>query len=202
MTESLDANEREALRNVDRVERDSEDKDSHWNAPAPEAPAEVFRKAMGCFATGVTVVTTVYGDKPYGLTVSAFCSVSLNPPLLLISLQKTSQTLIFIRKSGCFAVNMLTTRQQALAVRFAQKDARSKAFSDIPHHRGSVVSDVALFDEAQARVECRVASVYPAGDHVLFLGRVMAIEFAADERDREPLVYYRAAFRALHAERL
>jgi flavin reductase (DIM6/NTAB) family NADH-FMN oxidoreductase RutF len=115
---------------------------------ANDATRETFRQAMGRFATGVTVVTTIHSDQPYGLTVSAFCSVSLDPPLVLVSLQKSSQTLACIDKNRCFAVNVLAGHQQPLAVRFASRDRRDKIFSDIPHHRGARLRDVALFDEA------------------------------------------------------
>ncbi len=93
-----------------------------------DTTSEAFRQAMGRFATGVTVVTTIYDGQPYGLTVSAFCSVSLDPLLVLVSLQQSSQTLAVIDKSECFAVNVLTAQQQPLAFRFARKDRQSKTF--------------------------------------------------------------------------
>jgi flavin reductase (DIM6/NTAB) family NADH-FMN oxidoreductase RutF len=164
---------------------------------ANDVTPEAFRQAMSRFASGVTVVTTLYSGQPYGLTVSAFCSVSLDPLLVLVSLQQSSQTLTFIEKSGCFAVNLLTAQQQPLAVRFARKDRQGKLFSDIPHHRGARVRDVALFDEALARVECRVAGSYPGGDHMLLLGQVMAIECGTEAQASEPLLVYYSAFRAL-----
>ena len=121
---------------------------------ANDPTAEAFRQAMGRFATGVTVLTTIYSGQPYGLTVSAFCSVSLDPLLVLVSLQHLSQTLACIDKSRCFAVKVLAAHQQPLAVRFASRDQRDKIFSDIPHHRGARLRDIALFDEALVRVEC------------------------------------------------
>jgi flavin reductase (DIM6/NTAB) family NADH-FMN oxidoreductase RutF len=153
---------------------------------------------MGRFATGITVVTTIFDSQPYGLTVSAFCSVSLDPLLVLVSLQQSSQTLAFIDKSGCFAVNVLAAQQQSLAMRFARKDRQDKVFGDIPHHRGAM--NVALFDEALACLECRMAGIYPGGDHMLVLGQVMAIECGAAEQASEPLISYRSAFRTLRAE--
>lgn len=150
---------------------------------------------MGRFATGVTVVTTICDGKPYGLTVSAFCSVSLDPLLVLVSLQRASRTLAMIDRSGCFAVNVLATQQHPLARRFAGNDRQGKTFSDISHHRGAL--EVALFDEALARVECRVAGRYPGGDHVLLLGQVTAIECSPETQACEPLVVYRSAFTTL-----
>jgi flavin reductase (DIM6/NTAB) family NADH-FMN oxidoreductase RutF len=162
-----------------------------------DTTTEAFRQAMGRFATGVTVVTTIHSGQPYGLTVSAFCSVSLDPLLVLVSLQKSSQTLAFIDKSGCFAVNVLAAHQQPLAVRFASRDRRGKIFSDIPHHRGARLRDVALFDESLVRVECRVAGHYPAGDHVLVLGQVITLECGAEAPPIAPLLFYCSAFRDL-----
>jgi 3-hydroxy-9,10-secoandrosta-1,3,5(10)-triene-9,17-dione monooxygenase reductase component len=164
-----------------------------------DVTSEAFRQAMGRFATGVTVVTTLSGGQPYGLTVSAFCSVSLDPLLVLVSLHQSSQTLAFIDKSGCFAVNVLAAQQQPLAVRFARKDRQGKIFSDIPHHRGARMRDVALFDEALARVECRVAGRYPGGDHVVLLGQVMAVECSRQAEASAPLLFYRSAFQGLQA---
>jgi flavin reductase (DIM6/NTAB) family NADH-FMN oxidoreductase RutF len=162
--------------------------------------SEAFRQAMGRFATGVTVVTTISGGEPYGLTVSALCSVSLDPLLVLVSLQRSSQILLRIDQSGCFAVNVLADQQQSLAVQFARKDRQPRIFGDIPHHRGVSLRDVALFDEALARIECRVAGHYPGGDHVLLLGQVMAVECSPEVQASEPLLFYRSAFRALPRE--
>jgi flavin reductase (DIM6/NTAB) family NADH-FMN oxidoreductase RutF len=167
---------------------------------ANDVMSEAFRQAVGRFATGVTVVTTICSGRPHGLTVSAFCSVSLDPLLVLVSLQQSSQTLAVIDQSGCFAVNVLAAHQHPLAVRFASRDRQSKIFSDIPHHRGVRMRDVALFDEALARVECRVAGRYPGGDHVLLLGQVMAIECGTEAQVSEPLLFYSSAFRAIQAE--
>jgi flavin reductase (DIM6/NTAB) family NADH-FMN oxidoreductase RutF len=164
---------------------------------ANAATSETFRQAMSRFATGVTVVTTIYCGQLYGLTVSAFCSISLDPLLVMVSLQQSSQTLGFIDRSGCFAVNVLAAQQQPLAVRFASRDRQSKIFHDIPHHRGGRMREVALFDEALACLECRVADRYPGGDHVLLLGQVMALKCSTEAQASEPLIFYSSAFRAL-----
>jgi flavin reductase (DIM6/NTAB) family NADH-FMN oxidoreductase RutF len=164
----------------------------------PNLTSEAFRQALGRFATGVTVVTTISGGRPFGLTVSAFCPVSLDPLLVLVSLQRSSQTLASIDQSGCFGVNVLAAQQQPLALRFARKERTGKIFGDIPHHRGGL--DVALFDEALARVECRVVDSYPGGDHMLLLGQVMALECSTEAQASEPLLFYRSAFRDLRSE--
>jgi 3-hydroxy-9,10-secoandrosta-1,3,5(10)-triene-9,17-dione monooxygenase reductase component len=118
---------------------------------------------------------------------------------VLVSLQQSSYTLACIDQSGCFAVNVLAAHQQPLAERFASRDRRAKIFSDIPHPRGARVCDIALFDEALARVECRLAGRYPGGDHVLLLGQVMALECSRQAEVRAPLLFYCSAFQSLQA---
>jgi len=177
---------------------------------------EEFRATMSRFATGVTVVTTAEDGLAYGATVNAFCSVSLDPPLVLISLEHQSNTLAVLRRSGVFAINVLTAAQQHLARRFARKEVDGhKPFSDIALHTG--VTGALLFSEALARIECRMASEYPGGDHTLVLGEVVALDYteddaaesAEDDEDDEdgedgersaPLTYYRSAFGTLRDE--
>lgn len=153
---------------------------------------------MACFASGVTVVTTMHQRQPYGLTVSAFCSVSLEPPLVLVSLQRGSRTLTMIGQSGVYAVNVLTAEQQSLAARFAARDPYGKTFADIPHHLG--IAGVPLLDTALMRVECRVAASYPGGDHTLLLGEVVAIEGPDESFVSPPLLTYRSALQALQSQ--
>ena len=157
-----------------------------------------YRRAMAHFTTGVTVVTTLQQGQPYGLTVSAFCSVSLVPLLTLVSLHRTSQTGAIIGQSEIYAVNILGAGQQPLVARFAGKGPRQKTFTDIPHHLGA--TGAPLFDEALARIECRVVATYPGGDHMLLLGRVVAIECDDITGASEPLLMYRTAFRALRSD--
>src|SRR5258708_29877603 len=129
---------------------------------ANDVTPEPFRQAMSRFASGVTVVTTLYSGQPYGLTVSAFCSVSLDPLLVLVSLQQSSQTLTFIEKSGCFAVNLLTAQQQPLAVPFARKDRQGKLLSVIPHHLAGRMREVSSVLEALARAASPPARTQPS----------------------------------------
>jgi flavin reductase (DIM6/NTAB) family NADH-FMN oxidoreductase RutF len=148
---------------------------------------------MARFATGVTVVTTTLDLTYFGLTVNAFCSISLNPPLILVSLDLGSQTYASIRRSGVFAVNVLTQEQEPLALRFARKDLSSKTFDDIAIHVGETTG-VPLFAEALARIECRVAHEYSGGDHALILGEVVSVDSCSDSLANEPLLYYRSTF--------
>ena len=152
-----------------------------------------FRTTMARFATGVTVVTTTLDHAYFGLTVNAFCSISLTPPLILVSLDLRSQTYASIRQSGVFAVNVLTQEQEPLALRFARKDLSGKTFDDIALRVGETTG-VPLFAEALARIECRVSNEYPGGDHALMLGEVVSVDYRDDSLANEPLLYYRSTF--------
>ena len=159
--------------------------------------APEFRRTMARFATGVTVVTTAFEDNFYGLTVSAFCSVSLSPFLVLISIEKTSQTHAVLHKSQVYAVNILTAQQQYLSERFARKDAEGKkTFADIKLHTAE--TGAPLFDEALAYIDCRVVAPYDGGDHTLFLGEVVNLHYndQIDPAGQElpPLLYFRSQY--------
>lgn len=166
----------------------------------PVTQAE-FRRTMAHFATGVTVVTTVLDGRFYGLTVSAFCSVSLDPTLILVSIDKTAQTYPILTESQAFGVNILTAQQQYLSERFARKDTgEGKNFADIRLHTGE--TGVPLFDEAMAYLECRVVAEYEGGDHTLFLGQVIDMHYndAAGADGHEPLLYFRSRYCSTGAE--
>jgi flavin reductase (DIM6/NTAB) family NADH-FMN oxidoreductase RutF len=159
-----------------------------------------FRTLMGHFATGVTVVTTVEDGIYYGMTVNAFCSVSLDPCLVLISLRDTSTTCTAIRRSGVYAVNMLTSAQQPLAERFARHDLDpGTRFASIP--LDTRLTGAPLFTEALAYLECRVVAEYPGGDHTLLVGEVLGLDYRTDANMAgdvsSPLLFFRSAYTAL-----
>jgi flavin reductase (DIM6/NTAB) family NADH-FMN oxidoreductase RutF len=179
---------------------------------------DFFRQVMGRFATGVTVVTTRHQGKLGGLTVNAFCSVSLNPPLVLICIDLASQSLSLIRESKVFAVNMLTDQQEYLSQCFAtHSEARYAHFCHASYH--SVSTGAPVIDDVLAFIDAHVIAEYPGGDHAIFLGQVVAMGIAdhvvfADETNRAismlpatsnnstgheqmPLLYYRAQYRHL-----
>lgn len=177
---------------------------------------DFFRQVMGRFATGVTVVTTRSQETLAGLTVNAFCSVSLNPPLILICVDLSSTTHPVIRESGVFAVNMLAEQQEDLSRCFATPSA--ERYAGFCHTRYHVASTGApIIDGTLAFIDARVVSEYPAGDHVIFLGQVEAMGVAgrvvfAREADRgsstivehgnngtekAPLAYYLGQYRHL-----
>lgn len=145
--------------------------------------AAEFRKALGTFATGVTIITTRAADgTPMGLTANSFNSVSLNPPLVLWSLANTSMSLAAFRAAPYWAVHVLATDQEELSARFARRGEAK--FSGLELEEG--VGGVPLLQGCSARFQCRTAFQYEGGDHVIFLGEVLAF----DRRDAAPLVFH------------
>lgn len=145
-------------------------------------PAE-FRKALGSFATGVTIITTRAADgTPMGLTANSFNSVSLNPPLVLWSLANSSMSLAAFRAASHWAVHVLGTDQEALSARFARR-GESK-FVGLEVEEG--VGGVPLLQGCSARFQCRTAFQYEGGDHVIFLGEVLSF----DRNEAPPLVFH------------
>lgn len=155
-----------------------------------------FKSVLGRFPTGVTVVTTCDGERPAGVTVNAFASVSLNPPLVMVSVDKRSHLHDLIARAGFFAANILGAHQQDVSRRFAgQTGDRNERFRLTPYHQG--VTGAPILDDAIAHVECRVVAIYPGGDHSLFLGQVEGL----GARAGDPLIYYRARYGALDLDR-
>ncbi len=175
---------------------------------------DFFRQVMGQFATGVTVVTTNHKGTISGLTVNAFCSVSLDPPLVLVCVDLNSNTLPLIRESKNFAVNILTNEQEYLSRCFATPSIeRYENFCHAEYE--TAATGAPILTGALAFVDARVVAEYPGGDHIIFLGQVEAIgtpsdiEFSEDAKrsqstfvlreahpeETEPLGYYRGQYR-------
>jgi 3-hydroxy-9,10-secoandrosta-1,3,5(10)-triene-9,17-dione monooxygenase reductase component len=142
---------------------------------------------MGRFATGVTIVTSWDGDEPVGTTVNAFCSVSLDPPLLLICLDNTNPVLGPVETTGVFGVNFLDTECVDLARRFG-RDPVGGRFDDVEHHRDGGAPHLAV---ATTFIDCRVEEIHLAGDHRIVVGRGLRI---GHHRDAPPLVFHRGQF--------
>jgi flavin reductase (DIM6/NTAB) family NADH-FMN oxidoreductase RutF len=157
----------------------------------------LFRQVMGRFATGVTVVTTCQGDRRAGITVNAFCSVSLDPPLVLICVEQRNYTHDLLIEAGCFAVNFLTSQQADVSRCFAAPgDEKLTTFCGAATHEEATGAPV--FDECLAFVDCRVEAVYPGGDHSVIIGRVEALASS----DATPLLYHQARYGRLAATEL
>jgi len=149
-----------------------------------------FRAALGRFASGVTVITSRDATgADVGMTVSAFSSLSLTPPLILVCIAHTASMHDTLLDVTYFAVNLLSLDQEAVARRFADSDA--KRFDGIGYTRG--LEQVALLDDALAHLECRRTAHYEAGDHTIVIGEVEK----ATVSDAKPLLYYRGGFAQL-----
>ena len=147
-----------------------------------------FREAMARFASGVTVVTTRNGaGEAVGFTASAFSSLSLSPPLLLVCLQNDADCYQAFMTNDEFAVSILATGQSPIALRFATK-AIDK-WDGTPTVRGPATG-IPLIEGAAAQIECRVHSRPEGGDHTILIGEVLT----ADAYDREPLLHYNRSF--------
>ena len=153
----------------------------------PEIDPRAFRDALGCFATGVTIVTTLGpGEEKVGLTVNSFSSVSLDPPLILWSLQLNAASLKAFRLCDGFAVNILAADQKDICMNFAKP--REDKFEGIACTAG--VGGIPLIDGAFVQFECRTEARFPGGDHEVYVGRVLNINV----EDKDPLVYFRGGF--------
>ena len=147
-----------------------------------------FRRVLGHFSTGVTVITTRDEQlRPAGLTANAFASVSLEPPLVLVCIDRGSDTHDLIARSGVFAVNVLAREQKAIARRFADDD-RELRFEGIDWRTQATGAPV--FEHVLAWLDCAVHATVPAGDHTVYIGAVRA----ADAREGDPLMFFRGTY--------
>lgn len=153
-----------------------------------------FKAALRQWASGVTIVTTRAGDRIFGMTASAFTSVSLDPPLVLVCIEKKAHTLPWIAQSGVFAVNVLAQDQQALSTRFATDGNEAVRFEGLAC--GSGPTGAPWLPDTVAVLDCRVVAAHDAGDHWIYVGAVEASEVATE---REPLLYHDARYRSLAA---
>jgi flavin reductase (DIM6/NTAB) family NADH-FMN oxidoreductase RutF/pimeloyl-ACP methyl ester carboxylesterase len=154
--------------------------------------ARTFRDALGCFATGVTVVTAIDSDGvPIGLTANSFTSVSLDPPLLLVCIANSSGSAAILRGADHFAVNVLQIGQQPTSNRFAGKG--EDRFAATPWEIGEFGTPVLV--GSLGSFECARDAVHEGGDHFILVGRVLKAIF---EPRRDPLLYFRGKYRKLH----
>jgi flavin reductase (DIM6/NTAB) family NADH-FMN oxidoreductase RutF len=150
-------------------------------------PSE-YRRILGHWVTGVSVVAAATPDgEPRGLTANAVCSVSLDPPLVLVCIDHTADSHDAIAAADGFSVNILASDQERLARRFAAYDLARK-FEGIAWHVEQTGAPV--LDDAFAWVDCRMRERLPGGDHSIFIGEVVA----GDAREGGPLIYYRGGY--------
>jgi flavin reductase (DIM6/NTAB) family NADH-FMN oxidoreductase RutF len=151
-------------------------------------PAVALRRTLGMFATGVTVITALKGEHVHGMTANAFMSVSLEPPLVLISVDRRTTMCGLLHEGMHYGVSVLCATQAALSDRFA-----GRAGEDLPEPRFQVVKETPLVDGALAHFVARVEKSYWGGDHSLFLGRV---EYAR-QNPGTPLLFHGGRYEKL-----
>ena len=156
------------------------------------ADQQVYRDVIGRFASGVTVITTTVDGAPFGTTASAVSSLSLEPPMVLVCLNKSSDTQVALLKAGAFCVNILAEGQQDLAYQFARKGDK---FAGIPYDAG--IDEVPVLSGTLAHLECRTAETVTGGTHTVFLAHVAV----AAGHDGAPLTYFRGRFGRLESVR-
>jgi flavin reductase (DIM6/NTAB) family NADH-FMN oxidoreductase RutF len=163
-------------------------------AVTPGFTTREFRDALGAFATGVTVITSQGPDHAYGMTANAFSSLSLDPPLVLVCVKSGTEGCRTIERNGVFAVNVLASEQEPISRYFSARD-RPKgedAFREISHRRG--VSGSPILEGVAAFLDCRVTASHAAGDHIIFVGEVLALGV---DPGLAPLLFYSGRDRTL-----
>jgi flavin reductase (DIM6/NTAB) family NADH-FMN oxidoreductase RutF len=153
--------------------------------------ADSFRAALGRFSSGITVVTARDPERgrDHGMTVSAFCSASLEPPLVLVSIGHEATMYDLLCRESQIGISILSAQQEALSRRFA--DPESDRFDGVGYARGE--NGVALIDDALVHLECHIVTRHEAGDHTLMVAEVNA----ATVRSGRPLLYYRGGYAQL-----
>ena len=165
-------------------------------ADTPSVDAEAFRGALGSFATGVSVMTTVVDGEPHGMTANALSSVSLDPPLVLVCVDREALMAELVGRAGVFALSFLGADQGSLSWHFADPDrALGDAGFDGVATR-TAVTGCRILEHAIGSVDCEVVQSVDAGDHVVVIGRVVA---AHAEQDLAPLVYFRGEYPPLES---
>jgi flavin reductase len=147
------------------------------------------RKIMGQFATGVTIVTTDGEAGPHGLTANAVASLSLDPPLVLVAVEKRAHSLEYIKKNKCFAVNILRLDQEDVSRRFATPGPKDFTGLNI----SSASTTAPILTDCLAFVDCLVVEILPGGDHEIFVGEIVAGEYHGGQ----PLLYFAGGYRRL-----
>jgi flavin reductase (DIM6/NTAB) family NADH-FMN oxidoreductase RutF len=152
---------------------------------APETDAIAFRNALGMYATGVTVITTITAEGPMGITANSFASVSLDPPLVLWSPARNSRRFEHFANTERFAIHVLGADQRHIGDGFTRSKTAFEGFSWHANHAG-----VPIIDDTLACFECNFEAAHDAGDHTIILGRVTKTH----HRPGAPLVFHGGAY--------
>jgi flavin reductase (DIM6/NTAB) family NADH-FMN oxidoreductase RutF len=167
------------------------------NVPDPQDTPDVdlFRRAMSRFATGVTVLTTRVRDLDHAMTASALTSVSLEPLLLLVCVEREGRFHDAVVEAGVWGVSVLSGNDRAVADWLATRGRPLHAQLDRLPHRSGPQTGVALLDNALSTFECRTTAIHPAGDHSIVVGEVVSVTTSA--HPGEALLYYRGRYETL-----
>ena len=152
---------------------------------------EDFKAAMATRAGGVAIVTSCAGDLRHGMTVTDWAGVSVDPPLVLVCADKTSNTLGVIDEGGCFAVNVLAAGQEEISNKFASKKDEWRRFEGLEVEKGD--TGAPLLGCALTSIDCRVEAAHEAGDHRIYVGRVERVVM----REGQPLVFFGGAYQRI-----
>ena len=150
---------------------------------------DALKQLLGRRAAAVAIVTARDGERIHGMTVTAYTEVSLDPPLVLVCADQTSNTHPLISAGGVFALNLLSDAQAELSNRFASKQDEDRRFEGIAWE--TAVTGAPILPGVLGALDCRVVAAHEAGDHVIYVGRVEAVRH---HPEREPLLYHRATY--------
>jgi len=155
--------------------------------------SRTFREVMGRFSTGVTVVTVRDDEKPHGMTVNSFTSVSLDPLLILVCLDKDAETTDMLLRTRRFSVNILTAEQKRLAQRFAESGNEQDRFDGIDYSLSE--EGTPILSDVLGHLTCTVDKVVESGDHYIFIGEV--VDLGSGDDKMTPLLFYRGNYNVL-----
>jgi flavin reductase (DIM6/NTAB) family NADH-FMN oxidoreductase RutF len=158
--------------------------------PAPAIDPQVFRRVMGRYATGVAVASFLREGKPAGMTVNTFLSVSVDPPLILISVRKTSSFVDSVQVGSRYGINILSEQQRKLGPHFANRPEQAVEVNFRDH------AGTPLLDGSLGQIVARVVDIHPAGDHLLFIAE---IEHIAHGPEAQPLIFFSGRYKQIHA---
>lgn len=158
---------------------------------------EDFKGALGSWASGVTVVTTKLDNLVYGITVSSFSSLSMDPRLILVSLQDSNHLPHMIRKSKQFGVSILATGQEGVSAYFSTSGRSPSEHFDGDFETVNIETGCPLISGAIAQIDCELEEALPGGDHTIAIGRVVGANF---DTEKLPLMYFRRGYRTLNMD--
>jgi flavin reductase (DIM6/NTAB) family NADH-FMN oxidoreductase RutF len=163
--------------------------DGNYGGPVTAVSAQLFKAALSRFASGVTVLTVRDELDDHGITVTAFASISLDPPLVLASVAHASYLHEVLLRQDLWTVSVLAAGQRSIATRFSETGRPSARLllADLPHRRGSH-TDALIIADGMVALECRTEQRVVAGDHTLLIGRVLDVAYVADRG--APLLHY------------